>query len=159
MADVQESYPNPNTGVGKPVVVLLTGAGVTQVKNNEYKATIALGGQSQVQLALSATTNDINGTPETHSVINWVSFGTKIDAAGFAANNPTDVQESFPHDQEYAGDCVVNSSGVVTAKKTGVYGIEAQVIPFDFNSGDAMDASQNSKTNDIYAHLDLTVDP
>lgn len=126
---VIESFPTPTSGSGIPEAIQISGAGVTSATSsttNQSKATLALNGGSQVQLALTATPVDAFGNAcNFPGPVLWVAYDAS--PASLAAADPNGVTETYPTGATFAS-IAVNQSGVVTAKAKGNYIIEARVI-------------------------------
>jgi hypothetical protein len=110
---------------------------------------------------LTATVIDaVNNTTSSSGPVVWNSYGASPTAASIAASNSNDVQESYPAPQsnaslQFAGDCTVSASGLVTAKEPGVYVVEARCVSFSTTA--TMDASQNTKSSYAYGQIVITV--
>lgn len=92
MADVQESYPTPTSGVGAPCGVTLAGSGVTQIKGHVYQVSLSLAGTKTVTITPTAV--DAAGTtasPAYTGAFNWLSYNAAPTSA-----NAGDVIESYP---------------------------------------------------------------
>jgi hypothetical protein len=153
MADVQESYPTPTTGIGAPVAIALAGSGITQIKGNVYQVSLSLGGTATV--SVTATAKDVAGTtasPAYTGAFNWVSRN-----AAPASANSGDVVESYPASTSGKLGKVATVSGAtgnpitVTGNFVGQAIVEVY-IPF----GDA-DGSDNYLDGAVYAQLVVTV--
>jgi hypothetical protein len=113
MADVQESYPTPTTGTGKPLFMKLSGTNVTNANpetasgalvggNNTYKVTLSIA--NSVKAAASATVSvtvnlyDLAGTSQ--------AIVGSVTAVSYNAAPTTysGTQESYPTPNATVGD-------------------------------------------------------
>ncbi len=154
MADVQESYPTPTTGVGKPCGITLAGSGVTQIKGNVYQVTLSLAGTKTVTITPTAV--DAAGTtasPAYTGAFNWLSYNASPTSA-----NAGDVIESYPASTSgKLGEIatVASATGatmVVTGQFVGQAIIEVS-IPF----GDTDGTDNYLLSGKVYAQLIVTV--
>lgn len=111
MADVQESYPLPTTGLLYPVKLGLVGSGVTCIKGNVYQVTLSLTGTTSVSVtAAGRDIADATANPAYAGAYNWISRNGLPSAVSLAFWNPNDVQESYPVPKSTMGD-VAHVSG------------------------------------------------
>jgi len=148
---MQESYPTPTTGVATPVVLAITGLGITQIKGNVYTVTLSLSGTSTV--SATAAAKDVAGTSATYTgSYNWLSYNAKPTALG-----SSDVIESYPASTSgKLGEIATVSAATgnpitVTGQFVGQAIVEVS-IPF----GDS-DGTDNYLNGKAYAQLVVNV--
>jgi hypothetical protein len=154
MADVQESYPLPTSGIGAPLKIALSGSGVSQIKGSVYQVSLSLGGTATV--SVTATAQDAAGTtasPAYTGAFNWVSRNAEPHAA-----QSGDVVESYPASTSGKFGRVAHVSAAtgnpitVTGDFVGRAIVEV-FIPF----GDADGTNNYLDSGAVYAQLVVTV--
>lgn len=165
MSDVQESYPTPTSGLGKPFTVVLSGTGVTQVKAPvsgtagipEYSVSLSLAGTSSVAVTVTAVDEGGNAQSIT-GTINAISYNALPSSA-----NAGDVQESYPVPNATLGRIATTTNAgspfTVTAVRLGQAVVEFQV-PFANNTvgtGSGSNFASGFPLNMIYAQLLVNV--
>lgn len=152
MADVQESYPTPTTGLLKPVKIALSGTGVTQIKGNVYQVALSLGGTATV--AVTAAAQDIAGaSPSYAGAFNWVSRNALPASA-----NSGDVVESYPASTSGKLGKIATVSGATGNPITVTGNFVGQAIVEVFIPFGDVDGSDNYLlTGGVYAQLIVTV--
>ena len=116
MADIQESYPSPTTGVGKPLFIKLTGKNVVNANpetasgslvggNNTYKVTLSVANSIaagvSATVAVTASLYDLAGTLQSVMVN---SASVTAVSYNFLPTASSGTQESYPAPNATVGD-------------------------------------------------------
>jgi len=176
MADVQESYPLPTNGIGKPLFIKLTGIGVTNANpetpsgtlvggNNTYKVTLSVANSisagASATVAITASLYDLAGTFQ--SVTGSVS-ALSYNALPTASSG---TNQSYPAPKATVGDVAhvgavsfVGSAGVatITPDNPGQAVIEFE-YPFGGEASPFINSSLIQRNDKVYSQVLVTVVP
>jgi hypothetical protein len=176
MADVQESYPTPTTGLAKPTKIALSGTGILNMLSAAGSAPGTVNGHSWVydvtlsltatghasSVAVTAVANDNADSSASYSgTYNWVCRNAKPVAASAG-----DVVESYPASTSgvfaniasfnssvsVAADTSIANPPTVYAHKLGEAIVEV-FVPF----GDVDGSDSEALLNGVYAQLRVHV--
>lgn len=179
MADTQESYPSPTTGLGTPLFIKLTGHGVTNANpetpsgslvggNNTYKVTLSVANSISAgvsaTVAITATLYDLAGTLQSVMVN---SASVAAISYNFLPTSYSGTIESYPAPNAQVGD-VATVGAVTYAASAGLATITPvnpgqAVVEFAYpfaQNGEGLGGGSLKQQNDaVYSQILVQVVP
>lgn len=177
MADIQESYPTPTTGIGKALFVKLTGRQVSSANpetasgtlvggNNVYKVTLSVANSNAVTgvygtVAVTASLYDLAGSFQS------IAGSVTAISYNFLPTASSGTQESYPVPNATVG-AVASVGAVSITASAGVATITPlnagqAVIEFEYpfaGNGEGLTGGSLLQQNDmVYAQVLVTVVP